>query len=157
MHDAAGSDDPPGLPARGTLLCFDFGLARIGVAQGELETGNASALKVIHAEANQDRFGAIAELLKEWQPVALVTGVPAALDGGDQAMSNRCRRFANQLRGRYSLPVFEYDERLTSVAAEQLLLEDGVTDWRERKNQLDAVAAQLILQDFLDRHRHATT
>ena len=138
------------LPPRGSLLGFDFGLARTGVAVGELETGHAGPLTTIHADANGPRFDAIAALIDEWRPVALVVGVPQSLDGGEQAMTVRCRRFANQLRGRYRLPVFECDERLTSVAADTELRSAGQQDWRKRKQSLDAVAAQLILQHFLD-------
>ena len=81
MPDAAAAarpaaPAPAALPARGTLLGFDFGLARIGVASGELETGHASALTTVHAEANAERFAAIARLIAEWRPVALVVGLP---------------------------------------------------------------------------------
>lgn len=94
------------LPARGTLLGFDFGLARIGVATGELETGQASALTTVHDESNDARFKAIAGLIAEWRPVALVVGLPTHLDGTEHALTARCRRFANQLHGRFGLPVF---------------------------------------------------
>lgn len=141
---------PPALPPRGSLLGFDFGLARTGVAVGELETSHAAPLTTIHTEANKARFESIQALVQEWRPVALVVGVPQALDGSDQAMSARCRRFANQLRGRFGLPVFECDERLSSAAAEDALRQSGQHDWRKRKPSLDAVAAQFILQHFLD-------
>jgi putative Holliday junction resolvase len=146
-----------GLPARGTLLGFDFGLARIGVASGELETGRASALTTVHEESNERRFAAIARLIEEWRPVALVVGIPLHLDGREHELTARCRRFANQLHGRFGLPVHHADERLSSAAAEAALAEAGVKRWRERKAVLDAAAARLILQHFLDRHRHANT
>jgi len=145
------------LPARGTLLAFDFGLARIGVATGELETGRANALTTISEESNAARFAAIETLLREWRPVALVVGIPCHLDGTTHELTARCRRFANQLHGRFALPVLESDERLSSAAAEAALVESGVRDWRARRNVIDAVAAQLILQHFLDTHRHANT
>ncbi|MFN3987041.1 MAG: Holliday junction resolvase RuvX [Rhodocyclaceae bacterium] len=140
---------------RGTLLGFDFGLARIGVAVGELETGRASPLITIAEEAGEARFGAIAELIREWSPTALVVGIPCHLDGSEHALTTRCRRFANQLRGRFGLPVAECDERLSSAEAERLMREAGAHDWRRRKPQLDAVAAQVILQHHLDSLHHA--
>lgn len=142
------------LPARGTLLGFDFGLARIGIATGELETGQASALTTLHDESNDARFKAIAKLIAEWRPVALVVGIPTHLDGTAHELTARCTRFANQLHGRFNLPVFAADERLSSVAAEAELSSAGHSGWRERKAVLDAVAAQLILQTFLDARRH---
>ena len=138
------------LPDRGTLLGFDFGLARTGVAVGELETGHANPLTTVRAEDKSARLDAIAALVDEWRPVALVVGMPHALTGGDQSMSAHCRRFADQLRGRLHLPVFECDERLSSAAADSVLRDAGQRDWRKRKQSLDAVSAQLILQHFLD-------
>lgn len=132
-----------------TLLGFDFGLARIGVATGETETGLAQPLTTIHAEANAQRFAEIERLIAEWQPGRLVVGLPWALDGSSTPMTVRCRRFANQLNGRFGLPVDLVDERLSSAEAEQLLRQSE-RDWRQRKRHLDAVAAQRILQQFLD-------
>ncbi len=145
---------PDVLPERGTLLGFDFGLARIGVAVGELETGTASALTTIAEEASEPRFAAITRLIAEWRPVALVTGIPTHLDGSEHEMTLRCRRFANQLRGRYGLPVSEVDERLSSHAADSALRAGGTHRWQDRKAQLDAHAACLILQTYLDRRHH---
>lgn len=142
------------LPPRGTLLGFDFGLARIGVAVGELETGRASPLLTVHEERNDDRFAAIAKLLDEWRPVVLVVGIPRHLDGAEHDMTARCRRFANQLRGRYGLPVAEIDERLSSAEAEARLRGTGVDKWQARKALLDAGAAQIILQHYLESLPH---
>lgn len=145
------------LPARGTVLGFDFGLVRLGVAVGELETRQASALTTIAEEINDRRFAAIGKLLAEWRPVALVVGVPCHLDGSAHAMTARCRRFANQLHGRFALPVREVDERLSSVAADTALEQAGDRRWEDRKARVDAVAAQIILQDFLDGIKHANS
>lgn len=153
--DPATSPPPAALPARGTVLGFDFGLARIGVATGELETGQASALATVHDESNDARFKAIAALIAEWRPVALVVGLPTHLDGTEHELTARCRRFANQLHGRFGVPVFTADERLSSVAADADLAAAGRTGWRERKAVLDAAAARIILQTFLDTPRHA--
>ena len=134
----------------GTVLAFDFGEKRIGVAVGERLLAQAHPLTTIRGEANAERFAAIAALIDEWQPVCLVVGLPVALDGAAHAMTARCTRFANQLRGRFNLPVVEVDERLSSLAAEQLLVASGQRDWRRRKDRLDAVAACVILQTYLD-------
>lgn len=142
------------LPARGTVLGFDFGLARIGVAVGELETRQANALTTISEESGERRFGAIGKLVAEWRPVAMVVGIPRHLDGSEHDMTARCRRFANQLHGRFALPVHHIDERLTSAAADTAMAEAGTARWQSRKPQLDAVAAQIILQDFLNGPAH---
>ncbi len=141
---------PPIRPDEGgTVLAFDFGLKRIGVAVGETLLKRANALTVIEAETNEARFAAIARLIGEWQPALLVVGLPLSLDGAENEMTARCRRFANQLRGRFGLPVALTDERLTSAAADTELREAGL-DWRARKGRVDALAAQHILQDYFD-------
>lgn len=132
----------------GTLLAFDFGTKRIGVAIGDTLLARARPLTTIAAENNAARFSAIGKLIGEWQPVQLVVGLPCALDGSEHDMTARCRRFAHQLEGRFHLPVALVDERLSSNEAESRLGEAGL-NWRARKHQLDAVAAQIILQDYV--------
>lgn len=141
---------PSSRPADGgTVLAFDFGLKRIGVAVGETLLKRANALATIEAETNDARFEAIAKLIQEWQPARLVIGLPLSLDGAEHEMTVRCRRFANQLHGRFGLPVVLTDERLTSAAADAELREAGL-DWKARKGRVDALAAQHILQDYFD-------
>ena len=141
---------PPSRPADGTtVLAFDFGLKRIGVAVGERLLGRARALTTIEAEANEARFAAIARLITEWQPALLVVGLPLSLDGEEHEMTARARRFANQLHGRSGLPVVLADARLTSAAADAELREAG-HGWKARKARIDALAAQHILQDYFD-------
>ena len=142
---------------RGTLLGFDFGLARIGVAAGELETRKAHSLETISAEANASRFDRIGALIAEWQAVGLVVGLPTSTDGSEHELSRRCRRFANQLHGRFGIPVALMDERYSSAEAEAELRGAGQKRWQNRKSVLDAAAAQIILQHFLDATHHATT
>lgn len=137
-------------PSRGTVLGFDFGEARIGVAVGEFETAQASALTTLHVQSNRARFDAIGALISEWQPIALVVGLPLDLEGQAQERTARCQRFANQLGGRYNLPVALVDERFTSAEAEHRLADAGKTRWQQRKPELDAAAAQIILQHYLD-------
>jgi putative Holliday junction resolvase len=136
----------------GTLLGFDFGTRRIGVAVGEMMLGEARPLTTIAAEDNAHRFAAIASLIAEWQPVALIVGLPLALDGSEHDMTARCRRFANQLRGRFRLPVEFADERLSSAVAETALREDGRAVTRAA---IDAAAAAVILQTWF--YQHAET
>lgn len=132
---------------RGTVLAFDFGEKRIGVAVGEWELQQAHGLTTIRCEANAERFARIAALIDEWKPLGLVVGLPVALDGTPHAMTARCTRFANQLRGRFGLPVDYADERLSSLEAEERLRETG-HNAKSAKPHLDAVAAQIILQSF---------
>jgi putative Holliday junction resolvase len=136
----------------GTVLAFDFGTRRIGVAVGEMMLGVARPLTTIAAEANEARFTAIGKLVAEWQPATLLVGLPLSLDGEATEMTDRCRRFARQLEGRYRLPVVLVDERLSSASADQRLREQG-RDWRERKASVDAEAAAIILQSHFDQNR----
>lgn len=133
----------------GTVLAFDFGEKRIGVAVGEWLLRQAHPLTVIRGEANAERFAAIGALIAEWQPASLVVGLPLAMDGTPHAMTARCTRFANQLRGRFGLPVDHADERLTSLEAGERLRETR-HNAKSAKAHLDAVAAQLILQTYFD-------
>jgi putative holliday junction resolvase len=141
---------------QGTVLAFDFGEKRIGVAVGEWTLRQAHPLLVIHGEANADRFAAIAALISEWQPTSLVVGLPVSLDGAAHAMTARATRFANQLRGRFSLPVAYADERLSSVEAEERLRESGShakssgKNAKSHKAHLDALAAQIILEGYFE-------
>ena len=135
--------------ATGAVLAFDFGEKRIGVATGEWQVLQAHPLTTIHGEAKAARFAAIAALIDEWQPRTLVVGRPLSLDGSAHAMTARCERFANQLRGRFRLSVDYADERLSSVEAQERLRAAG-HDSRKAARHLDAVAAQLILQGYFD-------
>jgi len=139
---------------RGSVLAFDFGLKRIGVAVGDWENRLAHPLETLAGEGNDARFGRIAELIQEWRPLQLVCGLPFSMDGTEHDLTRRARRFANQLNGRFSLPVALVDERLTSFDADLRLREAGVKG-SARKGLDDAVAAQQILQDYFD-HAYST-
>ena len=144
----------PAAPASETVLAFDFGEKRIGVAVGESLIGTARALTTISEDAVDIRFAAIERLAAQWQPARLVVGLPRSDDGREHALSARCRRFANQLHGRFGLPVALVDERYSSLEADAALKLD-VTRWQARKAVLDAHAAQVILQSYLLEH-HGT-
>jgi putative Holliday junction resolvase len=120
-----------------TFLSFDFSLKRVGVATGNSLTGTATPLATIASEGDA-RFEAIGRLLREWQPAALVVGVPRHPDGAPHDNTARAQRFARQLAGRFGLPVHEVDERYTTTEARSL----GAAD-------ADAAAAALILEQFL--------
>jgi putative Holliday junction resolvase len=140
----------------GTVLAFDFGERRIGVAVGEIALSQSHPLTVISAQSNDERFAAIAALIAEWRPTRLVIGMPAHLGEIDtpHTMAARCKRFANQLHGRFGLPVEFADDRLTSLDAECRLRETG-HDARSAKIHVDAVAAQLILLTWFESSAHA--
>jgi putative Holliday junction resolvase len=133
----------------GTLLAFDFGTRRIGIAKGSTMLGTAMPLVTIDAEKNDIRFARIAELISDWQPNALIVGLPCNDDGTPHEMTALSRRFANRLKGRFNLPVVLVDERYTSAAASSALNDLGVHG-RKQKTMLDQYAAQQILQAYFD-------
>jgi putative Holliday junction resolvase len=145
------------MPEAGSVLAFDFGTRRIGVAigtqLGEGKAASARPLTTIDTEANDARFAAIAKLIADWQPLRLLVGRPLNDDGTPHEMTARCERFANQLRGRFRLPVDEVDERFSSIEADASLRERGVS-WQERKSRVDTEAALIILQSWFDTHAH---
>lgn len=134
---------------QGTVLAFDFGEQRIGIAVGEHLIKVASPLTQIDAESNEIRFNLITDLVKEWQPTLLVVGLPLNLDGEETPTCQLCRKFARRLNGRFNLPVILIDERFTSIAAEELLKEQGIRG-RNQKEMLDQVAATAILQKYFE-------
>ena len=134
---------------KGTFLAFDFGTKRIGVAVGNSFSGTAQPLITLHGEQNEQRFAAIGSLIREWQPVALIVGLPCNDDGSPHELTRLCRRFSNRLKGRFDLTVILVDERFTSAAASSQLNEAGVRGIKQ-KPLLDQVAAQQILEAYLN-------
>lgn len=132
----------------GVLLAFDFGTRRIGVASGQLITRTATPLQTIHSRDSKPDWAAITRLIEEWQPIALIVGLPLSLDGKETAMSTAARRFGNQLHGRYNLPVHWIQEQLSSSEAEQRqarMPHHGTAG-------LDGIAAQIILETWMAQH-----
>ena len=125
------------MPER-TVLAFDFGLKRIGVAVGEPELRTAHPLPPIAAPG----FDSIQKLISEWRPAQIVVGLPVA-ENGEHPLAKHVERFARQLEGRFRVPVARVDERFTSVDAQQRLR--GV-----KNKSVDSVAAQLILEQYFD-------
>lgn len=120
-----------------SFLAFDFGLKRVGVAAGNSLTRQATPLRTIAAEGDE-RFAAIGRLIGEWQPDALIVGVPVHPDGAPHDNTRRAQRFARQLHGRFRLPVHEVDERYSTTEASA----SGARD-------LDAASAAIILDQYL--------
>ncbi len=133
----------------GTVLAFDFGEKRIGVAVGETMLKVAHPLLIIDNETNDARFAQIANIVQEWCPNLLVVGLPIHMDGKPHALTQLSKKFAQRLEGRFNLPVLLIDERLSSAEAAQNLRDVGIKN-SEQKTMLDAVAAQNILQSYFD-------
>ena len=136
------------LPRRGTVLAFDYGLTRTGLAQGDLELRLAVPLTTLPSRDEPAFFAAIAALVEEWRPVLLVVGRPG--EAQDHEHGRRCERFARRLHDRHRLPVVLVDEAFSSCVAERQLVEAGHRDWRRRKPVRDALAARAILQSYFD-------
>ena len=134
------------------MLAFDFGERRLGVAVGELELGMAHPLETVTTRSDAERLTAVERLVREWAPVLFVIGLPLTLEGGEQPTSKRSRRFAQRLLERFGVPAELVDERLTSHSA-SLALNDAGVRGRRQKDMLDQVAAQHILQAYLDSRR----
>lgn len=130
---------PPISPS--SFLAFDFGTRRVGVATGNTLLGRAQPLRTV-AAVGDARFAAIAALIQEWQPQALVVGVPFHPDGAEHENTQRARRFARQLHGRFKLTVHEVDERYSTTEALADLPKRGGAD-------VDAASAAIILDQFL--------
>jgi putative holliday junction resolvase len=138
-RDARAASTSPAVPAAAdSYLAFDFGTRRIGVASGNALTQAATPLRTLATSGGKPPLDAIAALIAEWQPDALVVGVPRHPDGESHDNTRRAQRFARQLQARFRLPVHEVDERYTTVAAQS----EGARD-------LDAAAAAIILEQYL--------
>ncbi len=133
----------------GTVLAFDYGTQRIGVAVGETATGVAHPLTTLAVRQADTPFERIAALIAEWHPALLLVGLPTHADGTSHAMTARSRRFAEELRGRFALPIAFADERFTTKHALCALRESGASR-RARDDARDSVAAQIMLQAYLD-------
>jgi len=131
-----------------TVIGFDFGEKRIGVAVGETATGIANPIGAIAQSANEARFRAIEKLVDEWRPGTFVVGRPKHADAGEHATAKLAEKFARRLAARHKLPVVFVDETLTSADAEATLR--GTRTRAPREGDVDALAAALILQSYLD-------
>lgn len=142
-------------PLVGTILAFDFGEKRIGVAVGDIVLGLAHPLVTVSEEITKRRFDDIAKLIEEWKPVQLVVGLPTHADGTDHELTRLSRQFARRLEGRFGISTRLVDERYTSIVARVALQEAGIKR-KKQKLVLDQVAAQQILQSYFDRQNAPT-
>lgn len=133
MHETSNINDPI------TALAFDYGTRRIGVAVGNSLTKSAEALNVINNTSEELRFKAVEKLILQWNPSVIVVGLPFHPDGAEHEMTYRAKRFGQQIKGRFSRPVYFVDERYSSA----ILKGD-----RQHQDRLDSNSAALILEQF---------
>jgi len=138
-------DTPEGAATRmSTLLGFDFGPRKIGIAVGQTVTCSASALTTVRSRRYQPDWARIAQLVRDWQPRGAVVGLPFNMDDTEGELAPRARRFARQLQGRFGIDVHMVDERLTSLEARRQLGRRAASP-----AEVDAMAAKLILETWL--------
>lgn len=129
-------------------LAFDYGEKRIGVATGNSQTFSTEALCVLNCKNEQPQWQQIEKLISEWQIEAFVVGLPLNMDSSEQAITAKAKKFANRLHGRFGLPIFLHDERLSSVEVKEYLFESG--GFKKLNQEIDAFAAELILKSYFE-------
>lgn len=133
-----------------TIICFDFGLVRTGVAIGNTITCTAMPECTLYSKNNQPDWAAISRLFNTWKPSQLVVGLPTNVDGSDTHVTAAVRRFCNQLNGRYQLPVTQENEQYSSIEAAQRLKETRQQGRKKKvsKEDVDQIAAAIILENY---------
>ncbi len=131
------------------VIGFDFGLKRIGLATGQLVTGTASPLATLQAVNQSPDWGSIEKHIRQWQPDALIVGIPYLLDGSESEMTRSARNFSKKLAHRFGLPVYTVDESLSSDEAEGTLRRH-MKIAKHNKHEVDKMAAAIIVQRWLD-------
>ncbi|MEE4744624.1 Holliday junction resolvase RuvX [Pseudomonas alliivorans] len=134
------------------VLGFDFGTKQIGVAVGQAITGQARELCTLKAQNGIPDWDKVQALIKEWQPDAIVVGLPLNMDGTRSNMSDLAEKFSRKLNGRFGVAVYTHDERLTTFEAKGERMARGGQKGSYRDNPVDAIAAALLLQGWLDEH-----
>lgn len=134
-----------------TIIAFDFGTKSIGAAIGQEITGTARALPAFKAQDGVPEWQKIARLLKEWQPDLVVVGLPLNMDGTEQPLTERARKFANRLHGRFGVQVILHDERLSTVEARSHLFDRGGFRALD-KGSVDSASAVVILESWFEQH-----
>ncbi|RLV61487.1 Holliday junction resolvase RuvX [Parashewanella curva] len=132
-----------------TVLGFDFGTKSIGIAVGQNITYQASPVQAVKANDGIPNWNTIEEIIKKWNPTLLVVGLPLNMDGTEQPLTQRARKFANRLNGRFGIKTELQDERLTTTDAKARLYELGGYK-KLAKNQIDAVSAVLIVESYFE-------
>lgn len=134
-----------------TIIAFDFGTKSIGTAVGQQITGTARALAVFKAQDGVPNWQQIERLLQQWQPDLVVVGLPLNMDGTEQPLTERARKFANRLHGRFGVQIALHDERLSTVEARSHLFERGGFRALD-KGSVDCASAVVILESWLEQH-----
>lgn len=140
-------------PNTETILAFDYGKRRIGIAQGQTLTYTSSPLTTLTCQNGEPDWSAINKLIEQWQPNRLIVGLPLQKDGSESELSKAASQFADSLAGRTKLPVELHDETLSSYAAHDLLRQQrqsGSRNKRVQKQDIDQMAAAIILQSWLN-------
>jgi putative Holliday junction resolvase len=132
------------------LLGFDYGTKQIGVAVGQAITGQARELCTLKAQNGVPDWDKVQALITEWKPDAIVVGLPLNMDGTPSEMSARAEKFSRKLNGRFNIPVYTHDERLTTFEAKGERMARGGQRGSYRDNPVDAIAAALLLQGWLE-------
>jgi putative holliday junction resolvase len=132
-----------------SVLGFDFGLKRIGLATGQTITGTASPLVTLQAVNQQPDWESIETQIRQWKPDALIVGIPYQPDGGESDITRAARNFSRKLEQRFNLPVYTIDESLSSYEAEEQLRQD-IKISKHNKHEIDKMAAAIIVQSWLD-------
>jgi len=151
MPDTSSSKDNQKKPIE-TVLGFDFGAKRIGIAVGQVLTNHANPLITLTNVNNKPDWESIEKLLSEWKPQALVVGLPYLLDGKETEMTIRADKFSRRLHGRFGLPVFTITETLSSFEAEEILKQNKKID-KQNKHEIDKLAAALITETWLQEQK----
>jgi putative Holliday junction resolvase len=142
--------DTHNLPTEGIVLGFDFGTKKIGVAVGQTVTKTANPLGLLRANQGEPVWASVKKIIDEWQPIALVVGIPLNMDGTRQPVTNQAEHFVEALKSRFHLPVYGIDERLTTVEArDRIFQEQGYKGLQ--KTAIDAIAAKIILEAWLQK------
>ncbi len=132
-----------------SVIGFDFGLKRIGLATGQSITGTASPLVTLQAVNHSPDWNGIEAQIRQWNPDALIVGIPYLLDGGETDITRAARNFSRELKRRFKLPVYTVDESLSSFEAEHQLKQD-IKIAKHNKHEIDKMAAAIIVQSWLD-------
>ena len=132
------------------LLGFDYGTKQIGVAVGQVITGQARELCTLKAVQGVPDWSQIEALIREWKPDAIVVGLPLNMDGSPSEMSAKAEKFSRRINGRFNVPVYTHDERLTTFEAKGERMSRGGQKGSYKDNPVDAIAAMLLLQGWLD-------
>ncbi len=131
------------------LLGFDFGTKSIGVATGQMITATAQPLSAIKANDGIPNWDIVEQVIKEWKPDIVVVGLPLNMDGTEQPITQRAKKFANRLNGRFGVKVELQDERLTTASAKEFIFEHGGYKALD-KGKVDSVSAALILESWME-------